>query len=58
MGETAALKCESNDMDHIFSFWQFSRGGDLIIGPGNTYDTSKYKYDVLTGQLFIKVSHW
>ncbi|XP_044743163.1 uncharacterized protein LOC123305499 [Chrysoperla carnea] len=52
-GETAVLNCDSNDDKHIFRFWQFT-GNDLIIGPGNDFDKDKYKYDILTGKLYIK----
>lgn len=52
LGETAVLNCTSNDDNHRFQFWQLHT--NEIIGPGNTPDKSKYKYEVLTGTLYIK----
>lgn len=54
IGATAVLKCNSNDDNHNFMFWQL--GQNRIIGPGNNYDQSKYKYEVLSGKLLIKVT--
>lgn len=52
LGDTAVLNCPSNDENHRFQFWQLHTNN--IIGPGNTLDKSKYKYEVLTGTLYIK----
>lgn len=53
-GKTAVLHCHSNDDGHFFLFWQLAKEG--IVGPGNKFDTSKYNYEILTGNLFIRVS--
>lgn len=50
-GGTAVLNCNSNDYDHNFMFWLLNQ--TKIIGPGNDYDERKYKYEVLSGKLFI-----
>ncbi|XP_075972883.1 uncharacterized protein LOC142974443 [Anticarsia gemmatalis] len=50
-GSTAVLNCQSNDLDHNFMFWLFN--GTDVIGPGNTHDPQKYKYEVLSGKLQI-----
>lgn len=52
LGETVVLVCPSNDDNHRFQFWQLQT--NKIIGPGNSPDKSKYKYEVLTGNLTIK----
>lgn len=52
-GRTAQVHCNSNDGDHNFMFWEF--GYNVIIGPGNKYNKSKYEYEVLTGDLYIMV---
>jgi len=52
LGGTASLRCNSNDDQHNFLFWQL--GQNQIIGPGNEYDHVKYKYEVLSGRLLIK----
>lgn len=51
-GKTAILKCTSNDRDHNFLFWQTE---DNMIGPYNNFDERKYDYEVLSGNLTIKV---
>lgn len=53
LGEMAILRCPSNDDQHRFQFWELSTKD--IIGPGNNVDQQKYKYEVLTGTLYIKV---
>lgn len=53
LGETAILNCTSNDDNHRFLFWQLHT--KQIIGPGNRPDKNKYKYEVLTGTLYIRV---
>lgn len=53
VGETAKLHCPSNDDNHRFQFWQLQ--SNHILGPGNKIDERKYKYDVLSGALYIKV---
>ncbi|XP_008479171.1 uncharacterized protein LOC103515998 isoform X3 [Diaphorina citri] len=52
VGDMAVLKCPSNDDQHRFQFWELSTKD--IIGPGNNINQEKYKYEVLTGTLFIK----
>lgn len=54
IGSTAILQCNSNDDHHNFLFWQL--GQNQIVGPGNVYDEHKYKYEILSGRLFIKVT--
>ncbi|KAL7303271.1 hypothetical protein TKK_0004465 [Trichogramma kaykai] len=51
-GNLAELPCLSSDDNHRFMFWQVT--DDVIIGPGNALDESKYNYEVLTGKLLIK----
>lgn len=53
VGSTAVLLCHSNDDHHRFQFWELE--GNHLIGPGNEVDTSKYKFEVLSGTLYIKV---
>lgn len=53
-GKLITLHCHSNDQDHNFLFWLL--GKDIVIGPGNAYNYSVYEYEVLTGDLVIKVS--
>lgn len=53
VGETAKLHCPSNDDNHRFQFWQLQ--SNQILGPGNKIDERKYKYEVLSGTLYIKV---
>ncbi|CAG9791968.1 unnamed protein product [Diatraea saccharalis] len=50
-GSTAVLNCNSNDYNHNFMFWLLNQ--TKVIGPGNNYDEKKYKYEVLSGKLFI-----
>lgn len=52
VGSTAVLPCPSNDDHHRFQFWQLQ--GDQIVGPGNAVNRAKYKYEVLSGTLYIK----
>uniref|UniRef100_A0A1B6F0V3 Ig-like domain-containing protein n=1 Tax=Cuerna arida TaxID=1464854 RepID=A0A1B6F0V3_9HEMI len=53
LGDTAILKCPSNDENHRFQFWQLHTE-NLVISPTNHYNKDKYKYDVLTGKLHIR----
>jgi hypothetical protein len=53
VGSTAVLPCRSNDDHHRFQFWELE--GNQLFGPGNAADTAKYKFEVLTGTLYIKV---
>lgn len=53
VGETAKLHCPSNDDNHRFQFWQLK--SNEILGPGNKINERKYKYEVLSGTLYIKV---
>lgn len=52
-GETAVLQCPSNDEHHRFQFWWMKP--DQIIGPGTELNSDKFRYEVLTGTLYIKV---
>ncbi|KAG8224831.1 hypothetical protein J437_LFUL002278 [Ladona fulva] len=55
-GDTAVLPCPSNDLPHKFIYWERT-GPDntyLVIGPGNDIDRTKYKYEVLSGTLYIR----
>jgi len=52
-GDTAVLQCPSNDEHHRFQFWWMKP--DQIIGPGTAPNSDKFKYEVLTGTLYIKV---
>ena len=54
-GDTANITCPSNDDNHRFQFWQLKDNN--ILGPGNRINERKYKYEVLSGTLFIKVNH-
>lgn len=51
-GAMAILECHSNDDHHRFAYWQLH--DDKVVGPGNAFDDYKYKYEVLTGRLYIK----
>lgn len=52
-GDTAVLQCPSNDERHRFQFWWMK--SDQYIGPGTMLNSDKFKYEVLTGTLYIKV---
>ncbi|XP_047121605.1 uncharacterized protein LOC124805167 [Schistocerca piceifrons] len=52
VGDIAVLPCPSNDDNHRFQFWQLT--GNEVIGPGNTINREKYKYEVLSGTLYIR----
>ena len=54
VGNTAVLPCLSNDDNHRFQYWELQ--GNQVIGPENLINKAKYKYEVLTGKLYIKVS--
>ncbi|XP_054261180.1 uncharacterized protein LOC128985585 isoform X3 [Macrosteles quadrilineatus] len=49
----AVLNCPSNDESHRFQFWQLQTQ-NLMIGPTNKFNRDKYKYEVLTGTLYIR----
>lgn len=53
-GSTVILKCMSNDNAHNFQYWHLVNKG-LIIGPANYFDNAKFKYEILSGNLTIKV---
>lgn len=53
-GETVILHCTSNDNSHNFMFWHFIKNG-IVIGPRNDFNSDKYLFEVLTGNLTIKV---
>ncbi|XP_014211115.1 uncharacterized protein LOC106641266 isoform X2 [Copidosoma floridanum] len=52
-GDLVELPCLSNDDHHRFMFWQLTDHSH-VISPGNPVDEQKYKYEVLTGKLFIR----
>ncbi|KAJ9598024.1 hypothetical protein L9F63_026868, partial [Diploptera punctata] len=52
VGTTAILPCPSNDDNHLFQYWELE--GNQVIGPENAINEAKYKYEVLSGKLFIK----
>ncbi|CAH2091961.1 unnamed protein product [Euphydryas editha] len=52
-GSTVVLNCDSNDFDHNFMFWLMDSHPSQIIGPETTFDERKYKYEVLSGKLYI-----
>lgn len=55
-GENVVLQCRSNDKDHNFDFWVVE-SQQVAIGPSNTdYDIRKFKYEILSGNLTIRVS--
>lgn len=55
-GENVVLQCQSNDENHIFDFWVVENQ-QVVIGPSNIgYDIRKFKYEILTGNLTIRVS--
>ncbi|ERL91076.1 hypothetical protein D910_08418 [Dendroctonus ponderosae] len=51
-GSTVILKCMSNDNAHNFQYWHLVNKG-LIIGPANNYDSAKFRYGILSGNLTI-----
>ncbi|KAJ3619603.1 hypothetical protein MTP99_005271 [Tenebrio molitor] len=53
VGETVTLMCQSNDENHNFFYWYLNEK-NIIVGPSNTYDIGKFKYEVLSGNLTIK----
>ncbi|XP_054261813.1 uncharacterized protein LOC128985878 isoform X2 [Macrosteles quadrilineatus] len=53
LGDMAVLNCPSNDESHRFQFWQLQTQ-NLMIGPTNKFNRDKYKYEVLTGTLYIR----
>lgn len=55
LGKSVVLGCESNDELHNFFYWHIE-GSDIVIGPSNNqFDANKFKYEVLSGNLTIKV---
>ncbi|GLV41039.1 hypothetical protein CBL_04563 [Carabus blaptoides fortunei] len=52
-GESVILHCSSNDKTHNFMFWHFIKNG-IVIGPRNDFNTNKYQFEVLTGNLTIR----
>lgn len=54
-GTNVVLKCQSNDKNHNFQYWHLVNKG-LIIGPANQYDLAKFRYEILSGNLTIRVS--
>ncbi|KAB0802960.1 hypothetical protein PPYR_05146 [Photinus pyralis] len=51
--KTVILLCRSNGKEHLFMFWQLPKD-DLIVGPSNNFDTYKYDYEILSGNLTIR----
>lgn len=57
-GENVMLECQSNDENHIFDFWVVENQ-QVVIGPSNVgYDIRKFKYEILTGNLTIRVGSY
>lgn len=54
-GTNVVLRCMSNDENHNFQYWHLVNKG-LIIGPANQYDLAKFKFEILSGNLTIRVS--
>lgn len=55
-GKNVVLQCHSNDADHNFDFWVVENQ-QVVIGPSNgNYDIRKFKYEILSGNLTIRVS--
>lgn len=55
-GQNVILQCQSNDENHNFDFW-IVENQQVIIGPSNTnYDIRKFNYEILTGNLTVRVS--
>lgn len=54
-GETVTLLCHSNDENHNFLYWHLN-GKNIIIGPSNKYDIGKFRYEILSGNLTIRVN--
>lgn len=52
-GKTAILKCNSNDEYYNFLFWMTPKKS--MVGPYNDFDERKYDYEVLSGNLTIRV---
>ncbi|XP_066146599.1 uncharacterized protein [Euwallacea fornicatus] len=52
-GTNVILRCGSNDGTHNFFYWHLINKG-VIIGPANKYDISKFRYEILSGNLMIK----
>lgn len=55
-GKDVTLICQSNDANHNFLYWHMN-GRNLVVGPGNDYDNGKYRYEVLSGNLTIRVKY-
>uniref|UniRef100_A0A1B6CI88 Ig-like domain-containing protein n=1 Tax=Clastoptera arizonana TaxID=38151 RepID=A0A1B6CI88_9HEMI len=51
-GQVATLNCLSSDENHRFQFWHLEHTNQFI-GPGNKINIQKYKYEILTGTLYI-----
>lgn len=54
-GKTVILKCMSNDNAHNFQYWHMVDQG-LIIGPANKFNPAKFRFEILSGNLTIRVS--
>lgn len=54
VGKIVTLHCKSNDDYHNFMFWHLSKT-DAVIGPRNQFNSKKFKYEILSGNLTIKV---
>jgi len=52
VGGMAILKCPSSDNDHRFGYWLTNN--DEEIGPNSHLNPVKYKFDVLSGELYIR----
>uniref|UniRef100_A0A0A9XH01 Junctional adhesion molecule A n=1 Tax=Lygus hesperus TaxID=30085 RepID=A0A0A9XH01_LYGHE len=52
IGSQVTLPCDSSRSTELFMFWETPMG---VIAPGYNTSRSKYKYDVLTGDLKIYI---
>lgn len=53
-GETVLLRCSSNVHNYNFEYWLFNNR-KIVIGPSNYYDKLKYRYEILSGNLTVRV---
>ncbi|KAJ8914961.1 hypothetical protein NQ315_002485 [Exocentrus adspersus] len=52
-GETVLLQCKSNVNNYNFDYWVFN-DRKVVIGPSNSYDRLKYRYEILSGNLTVR----
>ncbi|KAK4881676.1 hypothetical protein RN001_004995 [Aquatica leii] len=51
--KSIVLLCRSNDKQHLFMYWLLPKD-DVIVGPANKFDSVKYDYEILSGNLTIR----